>query len=43
MHYWKNLKNVINPIDNMYSFARDENVLKKILLIKQIFKILIII
>ena len=29
MHYWKNLKNVINPIDNMYSFTRDENVLKK--------------
>ena len=29
MHYWKNLKNVINPVDNMYSFTRDENVLKK--------------
>ena len=29
MHYWQKLKHVINPTDNMYSFTRDENVLKK--------------
>ena len=26
MHYWLKLKNVIDPIDNMYSFTRDESV-----------------